>query len=66
MTAIRSNRHGLPMKIHYNNDYNAKRGEIYCADNKCDNTFAIVHYHIRKIVLFLPLLAVESGRNAVN
>jgi hypothetical protein len=66
MTAARSNRRDLPMKIHYINDYNAKRGEIYSADNKCDDMFAIMHYHIRKIMLSLPLLAVESGRNAVN
>lgn len=62
--------HGLPVKIHYNDDYNARRGEIYCADNSRD-TFAMhpIIYKKRrnnKRALSLPFITVESERNTVN
>lgn len=49
---ILSKLHGLPVKIHGNEDYNARRGEIYCAENSRD-TFAMHLIILKKNVLSL-------------
>jgi len=54
-TRILSKLHGLPVKIHCNDDYNARRGEIYCAENS-RNTFAMHLIILKKMCsLSLPL-----------
>lgn len=55
---VPSKRHGLPVKIHYNDDYNARRDEIYCVDNSCDE-LRYASYRIKKHALS-AVIAVEK------